>query len=116
MRAGTERKVVYIGSRKSELAMIQTNHVKTMLEKTPWRQVHFHYQNNVHSRDEVLDVRCRGSENPGLFTKELEHGLIRGSYDLAVHSLKDKADNTTSNASVVWHPKERGPDRLFGTS
>ena len=50
VRAGTERKVVYIGSRKSELAMIQTKAREKHVGGAPWRQVHFHYQNNVYSR------------------------------------------------------------------
>ena len=66
MRAGTERKVVYIGSRKSELAMIQTNHVKTMLERHHGDNYTFIIKTTSTLGDEVLDVPLSvvGSENP----------------------------------------------------
>ena len=65
VRAGTERKVVYIGSRKSELAMIQTNHVKTMLGRHHGDKYTFIIKTTSTLGDEVLDVPLSvvGSEN-----------------------------------------------------
>ena len=111
VRAGTERKVVYIGSRKSELAMIQTNHVKRMLERHHGDKYTFIIKTTSTLGDEVLDVPLSvvGSENPGLFTKELEHGLIRGSYDLAVHSLKDMPTTLPATLALSGILKREDP-------
>ena len=111
VRAGTERKVVYIGSRKSELAMIQTTHVKRMLERHHGDNYTFIIKTTSTLGDEVLDVPLSvvGSENPGLFTKELEHGLIRGSYDLAVHSLKDMPTTLPATLALSGILKREDP-------
>jgi hydroxymethylbilane synthase len=39
--------------------------------------------------DKILDVPLSKIGDKGLFTKELENGLLNGELDLAVHSLKD---------------------------
>jgi hydroxymethylbilane synthase len=43
--------------------------------------------------DKILDVALAKIGDKGLFTKELELGMIDGSIDLAVHSLKDLPTN-----------------------
>ena len=103
--------MVYIGSRKSELAMIQTTHVKRMLERHHGDNYTFIIKTTSTLGDEVLDVPLSvvGSENPGLFTKELEHGLIRGSYDLAVHSLKDMPTTLPATLALSGILKREDP-------
>ena len=39
--------------------------------------------------DKILDVALSKIGDKGLFTKELENELLKGSIDIAVHSLKD---------------------------
>ena len=43
--------------------------------------------------DKILDVALSKIGDKGLFTKELELGILNGSADLAVHSLKDLPTN-----------------------
>lgn len=41
------------------------------------------------SGDKILDVALAKIGDKGLFTKELEHALLSGEIDVAVHSMKD---------------------------
>jgi len=45
----------------------------------------------------------------GLFTRELESGLLDGSLDLAVHSLKDLPVNLPEGLSVCAYPERADP-------
>ncbi|MDR9402126.1 MAG: hydroxymethylbilane synthase, partial [Halothece sp. Uz-M2-17] len=81
-------KIVRIGTRKSNLAMVQTHWVRDELQK------HFpDYQFEIEAMstqgDKILDVALSKIGDKGLFTKELELGLLNQDVDLAVHSLKD---------------------------
>ncbi|MBS3944322.1 MAG: hydroxymethylbilane synthase [Melioribacter sp.] len=77
-----------IGSRGSELALWQANFVKKLLEK---RINNLSVEIKIINTkgDKILDVALSKIGDKGLFTKELENELLKGSIDLAVHSLKD---------------------------
>jgi hydroxymethylbilane synthase len=45
----------------------------------------------------------------GLFVKELEHALLTGEIDLAVHSLKDMPSQVTSGLDIVAVPERVDP-------
>mmetsp|Transcript_19902 Transcript_19902/g.39063 ORF Transcript_19902/g.39063 Transcript_19902/m.39063 type:complete len:390 (+) Transcript_19902:192-1361(+) len=84
-------KALRIGSRKSDLAMIQTWHVENLLT-TKHAGLRVEVQKGVQSfGDKVLgeSLKTLAAKTPGLFTKELEAGLLDGQYDAVVHSLKD---------------------------
>ena len=72
VRNGTERTTIYIGSRKSELAMIQTRHVKQLLENTHGDKYTFVIKTTSTLGDEVLDVPLSviGNKNPGLINRQ----------------------------------------------
>ncbi|HEY9626683.1 MAG TPA: hydroxymethylbilane synthase [Coleofasciculaceae cyanobacterium] len=79
---------IRIGSRKSQLALVQTHWVQAQLQK------HFVDRTfEVHAMstqgDKILDVALAKIGDKGLFTKELELGMLNGETDFAVHSLKD---------------------------
>jgi hydroxymethylbilane synthase len=77
-----------IGSRASDLALWQANHIKTELEKqNPDVSVEIKIVKT--KGDVILDVALSKIGDKGLFTKELELELLKGGIDLAVHSLKD---------------------------
>lgn len=77
-----------IATRKSPLALWQAEYVKARLED-------LHPQLTVTllpmtSRgDHILDVPLAKVGGKGLFVKELEHALLEGEADIAVHSMKD---------------------------
>ncbi len=79
---------IRIGSRKSQLALIQTHWVQGELQAAfPGRT--FEVQTMSTHGDNVLDVALAKIGDKGLFTKELEDSMLRGDTDFAVHSLKD---------------------------
>ncbi len=92
-----------LGTRKSDLAVAQSESVKRTLEE-------------LHSGVEVelVTFTTKGDTTPGmlaplggkgLFTQELESGLLDGSLDLAVHSLKDLPVDEQEDLAVVAYPE-----------
>ncbi|MBE9117854.1 hydroxymethylbilane synthase [Lusitaniella coriacea LEGE 07157] len=81
-------RTIRIASRKSQLALVQTYWVQEQLQKHfPERQ--FDVETMSTKGDKILDVALSKIGDKGLFTKELELGMINKTADLAVHSLKD---------------------------
>jgi len=79
-----------IGTRGSQLALWQTNWVKSRIENLhPGIEVEIEIIST--KGDRVLDVSLPklGEQGKGLFTKELEDAIFEGRVHLAVHSLKD---------------------------
>ncbi len=77
-----------IGSRGSELALWQTYHVKTTLEKY-FSEIKFEIKIIKTTGDKMLEVALSKIGDKGLFTKQIETALLDKEIDLAVHSLKD---------------------------
>ena len=82
------KRVIKVVSRDSALAMWQTNFVVDSLRKVT-DQYEFEIVSLKTKGDKVLDVSLAKIGDKGLFTKELEDGLLSGEMDFAVHSLKD---------------------------
>jgi hydroxymethylbilane synthase len=81
-----------IASRRSQLAMVQTNWVKAELEKAhPGLTITVEAM--ATQGDKILDVALAKIGDKGLFTKELEAQMLIGRADIAVHSLKDLPTN-----------------------
>ncbi|MBW4650279.1 MAG: hydroxymethylbilane synthase [Kastovskya adunca ATA6-11-RM4] len=85
-------RTIRIGSRKSQLALVQTYWVQEQLQKHfPDREFEVHTMST--QGDKILDVALSKIGDKGLFTKELELSMINQQIDLAVHSLKDLPTN-----------------------
>ena len=82
------KKTITIGTRKSLLALWQSNYIKSCLEKE-YPDCEVRLQKIVTKGDKILDVPLSKIGGKGLFTKEIETALLDGEVDLAVHSLKD---------------------------
>ena len=81
-------KELIIASRKSKLAMWQSEHIKARLEALyPEMKVTINQYST--KGDRILDVPLAKIGGKGLFTKELEEAMLRGDAHIAVHSLKD---------------------------
>ncbi|NJK51521.1 hydroxymethylbilane synthase [Candidatus Gracilibacteria bacterium] len=92
MTVSSPTRTIRIGSRKSQLALVQTYWVQEELQKHyPNRQ--FDVETMSTQGDKILDVALAKIGDKGLFTKELEVGMIDKQIDLAVHSLKDLPTN-----------------------
>ncbi|MBD2393821.1 hydroxymethylbilane synthase [Cyanobacterium aponinum FACHB-4101] len=83
---------IVIGSRKSQLALVQTYWVKKELENS-FPDIEFEVEKMSTQGDKILDVALAKIGDKGLFTKELEVGMLNGDVDFAVHSLKDLPTN-----------------------
>ncbi len=79
---------IVIGSRGSELALWQANHIKREIEKKN-KNVKVEINIIKTKGDKILDVALSKIGDKSLFTKELEVELLAKRIDLAVHSLKD---------------------------
>ncbi|WP_017324119.1 hydroxymethylbilane synthase [Synechococcus sp. PCC 7336] len=77
-----------IGSRKSELALVQSRWVQSELQKLH-PDCSFELVTMETQGDIILDVALAKIGDKGLFTKELEVGMLQHQTDFAVHSLKD---------------------------
>ncbi len=82
------QRTIRIASRKSQLALVQTYWVKEELEKH-FPQIKFEVETMSTQGDKILDVALAKIGDKGLFTKELEVGMLNNQTDFAVHSLKD---------------------------
>ncbi|GAA0789909.1 hydroxymethylbilane synthase [Marinobacterium sediminicola] len=81
-------RTIRIATRRSLLALWQAEYVKAELERHhPGIQVELL---KIESRgDKILDTPLAKIGGKGLFVKELEHALLNGEADIAVHSMKD---------------------------
>ncbi|XP_069118001.1 porphobilinogen deaminase-like [Argopecten irradians] len=131
----SEKRIVKVGSRKSELALKQTNTVINKL-KEHYPDVEFEVVTMATTGDKILNAALSKIGEKSLFTRELENALEDKSVDFVVHSLKDLPTNLPQNLvvgcvykrdspydAVVMHPKHKGktlqdlPDgSVIGTS
>ncbi|CAD0228652.1 hydroxymethylbilane synthase [Planktothrix agardhii] len=88
MSVSAPTRTVRIASRKSQLALVQTHWVQGELQKH-FPEITFEVQTMSTQGDNILDVALAKIGDKGLFTKELELGMLDRSSDIAVHSLKD---------------------------
>lgn len=82
------KKTLRIATRKSQLALWQSEHVANLLRQAhPGLEVELVPLST--KGDEILDRALSAIGGKGLFLKELEVAMQRGEADCAVHSLKD---------------------------
>ena len=81
-------KELIIATRRSKLAIWQSEFIKAELEKH-YPQIEISLKEFMTKGDKILDVPLAKIGGKGLFTKELEVALLEGKAHLAVHSLKD---------------------------
>jgi len=79
---------IRIGTRKSKLALWQSEWVKSQIEKK-FPDVSVELVKITTKGDKILDVPLARIGDKGLFTKEIEEAMLKGEIDIAVHSLKD---------------------------
>ena len=91
--------IIRLGSRGSDLALWQTNYVKTLLEAI-WPQRQFAIEVFSTRGDQLVDIPLPQIGGKGVFTAELETALRAGQIDLAVHSLKDLPTEDSSGLTI----------------
>ncbi len=81
------RKII-VGSRRSKLAITQTNWVIEQLKKLDG-SFEFEVKEIVTKGDRIVDVTLSKVGGKGLFVKEIEQAMLDHEIDMAVHSMKD---------------------------
>ena len=79
---------IRVGTRGSQLALWQTNHIVSLL-KTQFPSVTFEIITIKTTGDKHLEQPLEKIGDKGLFTRELDDALLNDRVDIAVHSLKD---------------------------
>ncbi len=82
------KKIIRIATRKSPLALWQAEHVAERLKKA-FPELKTELVKMVTKGDKILDAPLAKIGGKGLFVKELEQGMLDGTADIAVHSMKD---------------------------
>ncbi|MEN8189022.1 MAG: hydroxymethylbilane synthase [Thermodesulfobacteriota bacterium] len=89
---------ITIGSRKSKLAMWQTETVAAMLNEAGLETV---LKTMETKGDKILDVSIAKIGSKGVFTEELDEQLAKGETDIAVHSAKDMQSHLPDDFSLI---------------
>jgi len=102
--------VIRIGSRGSQLALWQANHIADRL-RADGRQVAIHIIRTT--GDRLQEVAFAQVGTKGMFTKEIEEALFEGRIDLAVHSLKDLPTELAPEFVLAAIPERADPRDAF---
>jgi hydroxymethylbilane synthase len=95
-----------IGSRGSQLARWQSNHIAALL-RAGGHGVEIEIIKTT--GDNITDVALAKVGTKGMFTKEIEEALAANQVDLAVHSLKDLPTETPSGFEIAAVTKRDDP-------
>jgi hydroxymethylbilane synthase len=99
-----------IGSRGSQLALWQANHIAALLRA----RGHAVEIAIIHTTgDKILDVALAQVGTKGMFTKEIEEALAAGKVDLAVHSLKDLPTDLPPGFEIAAITTRQNPRDAF---
>ena len=97
-----------IGSRGSQLALWQANHIAALL-RGQGHAVEIEIIKTTGDRLQEVTFAQVGSK--GMFTKEIEEALADGRVDLAVHSLKDLPTELPEPFALAATPAARRSTR-----
>lgn len=95
-----------IGSRGSQLALWQANHIAARLRE---RNHEVTIEIIRTTGDKITDVALAKVGRKGMFTKEIEDALSTGTVDLAVHSLKDLPTELLEQFEIAAIPAREDP-------
>ncbi len=99
-----------IGSRGSQLALWQANHIAGLL-RVQGHEVEIEIIKTTGDRLQEVTFAEVGSK--GMFTKEIEEALAEGRVDLAVHSLKDLPTELPEPFALAATPVRVDPRDVF---
>ena len=106
---------VRIGTRGSDLAMWQTNHVAGLLRQHFGPELTIEIVRVVTEGDRVQDRPLHEIGGKGLFVKGIEEKLLANEVDLAVHSMKDLPALSPAGLEIACTPPREDPrDALVG--
>ncbi|MCL4536199.1 MAG: hydroxymethylbilane synthase [Nitrospirae bacterium] len=106
------RNKIVIGTRGSKLALWQAEWIKSELQKlNPDLEIEL---NKIKTTgDKILDVPLAKVGGKGLFVKEIEEALLKGTADIAVHSMKDVPTDFPEGLHLAVITKREDPRDAF---
>ncbi|WP_409199726.1 hydroxymethylbilane synthase [Methanobrevibacter sp. DSM 116169] len=100
-----------IGTRGSELALVQSNTTAKDLSKLTKSKVEL---NIIKTKgDKITTSQLYDMDSKGLFTKELDKAVLEEEVDLAVHSLKDVPTDLDEDLKIVAVPQRESPNEVL---
>src|ERR1700739_3603367 len=104
-----------IGSRGSQLALWQANHISALLRA---REHEVEIEIIHTTGDKITDVPLamvgtKGGLGKGIFTKEIEEALAAGRGDLSYHSLKDLPPELPPGFEIAAITQRQAPRDAF---
>ncbi len=99
-----------IGSRGSQLALWQANHISALLRE---RGHEVEIEIIKTTGDKITDVALAKVGTKGMFTKEIEEALAAAGIDLAVHSLKDLPTEIPQGFEIAAITTRENPRDVF---
>lgn len=112
MRDNIMNNVLKIGTRKSKLAIIQTNIVIDLINKID-KSIICQIVEISTTGDKVLDKGLSEFGGKGVFTDEIENALLDGRIDIAVHSGKDLPIELMEGLEILATPKRELPNDVL---
>lgn len=103
-------KKLTIGTRGSDLALWQANHIRNELAAIG---IEAEIKIIKTQGDKILNLRLDKLEGKGFFTKELEEELLGGTIDIAVHSHKDLPTTNPPGLIIAAVPEREDPAELL---
>jgi hydroxymethylbilane synthase len=91
-------KLIRIGTRGSQLALWQANHVAGLIKPSGYTTEIVPIDTRG---DKILDVSIAKIGSKGVFTEEIEEKLLDGSIDIAVHSAKDLSSSIADELELI---------------
>lgn len=104
------KNIIRIGTRKSKLAMKQTDIVIELIKKAnPEAAIEFEVVPMTTIGDEILNKPLIEFGGKGAFVSEIEKALQNGVIDLAVHSAKDMPMELAQGLAIIGVPRREDP-------
>ena len=100
-----------VGTRGSQLALVQTNQVCRDLASITKEKIDV---NIIKTKgDKITTSQLYNMDAKGLFTKELDKALLEEEIDFAVHSFKDLPTELDEELEIVAVPKRVAPNEVL---
>jgi hydroxymethylbilane synthase len=115
VESGMTAATIRLGTRGSALALAQARWVADRLGvHWPGLSVELRVIQTAGDRSQVAAAPLSVIGGQGIFVKEIEHALLRGEIDLAVHSLKDMSSRLEPGLLLAAvPPREDARDALI---
>lgn len=100
-----------IGTRGSQLALVQTNFIAKELSSITYDKID---KKIIKTKgDKITTSQLYDMDSKGLFTKELDKAVLEEEVDLAVHSLKDVPTDLDDDLEIVAVPPRESPNEVL---